>query len=309
MTEHIDAMNLDANESAFFKRQLEVIKSNTYDVKWAPNKALALLPVDSSAGPGATEITWRQYTRVGYAKMVADYASDFPRVDIYGTESTIAPHDIGAAYGYSIQEIRRAQLAGVPLETRRADAARRAIEDKINTIAFSGDSDTGLVGFLSCTGGTQYTLASGTGGYTWATKTADEILADMNGVVFAAISATNGVEIPDTLLLPLSQYNQIITKRLGTNSDTTVYDYFMKTNPYIKRIEWLNELKTGNTAGTGTRMIAFKNDADHLQLILPVPFEQFDADKKGMTYTIPCMARIGGVVTYYPLSVAYLDSF
>ena len=308
MAEHIDAMNLDANESAFFKRQLEVIKSNTYDVKWAPNKAIALLPVDSSAGPGATEITWRQYTRVGYAKMVADYASDFPRVDIYGVEYTVAPHDIGAAYGYSIQEIRRAQLAGVPLETRRADAARRAIEDKINSVAFSGDTATNLAGFLSCTGATQFTLTSGTSGSTWALKTADEILADMNGMVYAVLSATNGVEAPDTMLLPLAQYNTIITKRLGTYSDSTVYDYFLKTNPYIKRIEWLNELKTAGT-GSGTRAIVFKNDADHLQLILPVPFEQFDADKKGMTYTIPCMARIGGVVTYYPLSVAYLDSF
>ena len=307
MAEHMDAMNLDANESAFFKRQLEYVKAQTYDVKWAPNKALALFPVDSSAGPAATQVTWRQFTRVGMAKMVSDYGTDFPRVDIYGTEQSITPQNIGASYGYNIQEIRRAQMAGVPLETRRADAARRAIEDKINSIAFSGDSASNLTGFLGCSGATEFTLTSGTGGNTWALKTADEILADMNGLVYAVVEATNGVETPDTMLLPLAQYNLIGTKRLGTYSDTTVMDYFLKTNPYIKRIEWLNELKTGSDT-SGNRGIVFKNDADHLQLCLPVPFEQFEADKKGLAYSIPCMARCGGMIVYYPLSVGFIDS-
>jgi len=301
-----DAMNLDANESAFFKRQLEYVKAQSYDVKWAENKALALFPVDSSAGPAATEITWRQYTRVGMAKMVSDYAQDFPRVDVYGEEFTVKPHDIGAAYGYSIQEIRRAQMAGFPLETRRADATRRAIEDKINTIAFSGDSATNLNGFMQYTGNTEFTLTSGVGGYTWALKTADEILADMNGMVYAVLAATNGVEQPDTMLLPLAQYNAIKTKRLGTYSDTTVMEYFLKTNQYIKRIEWLVELATGSDTA-GTRAMVFKNDADHLQLILPVPFEQFDYDKEGMAYTIPCLARIAGIVEYYPAAVGFCD--
>jgi hypothetical protein len=307
MAEHMDATVLDANESVFFKRELEIVKAKSYDVKWAPNKALALLPVDSSAGPAATEITYRSYTRVGVAKMVSDYATDFPRVDVYGTETSVKPHDIGASYGYSIQEIRRAQMAGFPLETRRADAARRSIEDKINSIAFSGDTATNLVGFLSCTGATEFTLASGTGGYTWAGKTADEILTDMNGLVYAVVAATNGMEIPDTMLLPLAQYNQIGTKRLGTYSDTTVLDYFLKTNQYVKRIEWLNELKTGDDTGLTTRAIVFKNDAEHLELILPVPFEQFAAQQNLLAYSVPCLARIAGVVFHYPLSIGFVD--
>jgi hypothetical protein len=275
-------------------------------VKWQANKALALFPVDASAGPAATEITWRQYTRVGVAKMVSDYAADFPRVDIYGTESSVKPKDIGASYGYSIQEVRRAQMAGVALETRRADAARRAIEDKINTIAFSGDTATDLDGFIEYAGTTEFTLTSGAAGYTWALKTADEILADMNGLVYAVLSATNGVEQPDTMLLPLAQYNQIKTKRLGTYSDTTVMDYFLKTNQYIERIEWLTELKTGSDTD-GTRAMVFVNDANHLQLMLPVPFEQFDPNKVGLTYEVPCLARCAGMVVYYPAAIAFVD--
>jgi hypothetical protein len=124
--------------------------------------------------------------------------------------------------------------------------------------------------------------------------------------VYAVVAATNGVEIPDTMLLPLAQFNQIGTKRLGTYSDTTVLDYFLKTNQYVKKVEWLNELSTGSDT-SGTRAIVFKNDADHLELVLPVPFEQFEAEKKGLAYTVPCLARIGGVVFHYPLSIGFCD--
>ena len=62
--------------------------------------------------------------------------------------SSVKPKDIGDSYGYSIQEIRRAAMAGMPLEARRATAARQAIDDKIDYIAWYGDTATNLKGFL-----------------------------------------------------------------------------------------------------------------------------------------------------------------
>lgn len=302
-----DAFNIDANESAFFKRELEVVKSKTFDVKYKPNVALALFPM-SAENPAAEVITWRQFSRVGMAKMISDYAQDFPRVDIYGVEYSVKPKDIGSSYGYSIAEIRRAAMAGLPLETRRAEAARRAIEDKLNYIAFNGDTATGLNGFFDYPGITEYTVASGgTGGTkTWSTKTADQILDDMNGIVHAIVSATNGIEQPDTMLLPLEQYNLITTKRLSTDSDTTVLEYFLKTNRYIKRVEWVTDLKTAGDSSTA-RMMVYVNDSDHLNLEIPLMFEQFEADKTGMSYSIPCMARTAGLLIFYPGSVGYAD--
>lgn len=303
-----DAFNLDANETVFFKRELEHVKAQSYDVKFRPNKALSIFPVDTSAGPAATEITWRQYTRVGMAKMVSDYAHDFPRVDVYGTEQSVKPKDIGASYGYSIQEIRRAQMAGMPLEARRAMTARQAIDDKIDSVAWNGDTATDLKGFIAYPGISEYTMVSGTGGSkTWSSKTSDEILKDMNGAVNYVVNATNGIEQPDTMLLPLDQYNLIVSKRLGDGSDETVLSYFRKVNPYIKRIEWVVELDNAGSGGTIDRGMVFVNDAMHLTLELPAPFEAYEADKSGMEYVIPCTARTAGMIVYFPGSVAFFD--
>ena len=82
-------VRLDSNESAFFNRELAFVKSKTYDAKLAELKGLALIPISTEAGAGINEIVFRQYRGVGFAKVIADYAKDFPRVDVYGEEQSV----------------------------------------------------------------------------------------------------------------------------------------------------------------------------------------------------------------------------
>ena len=301
-------MHLDANESAFFKRELEYVKSRSYDTKYKELKAFSLFPVSTEAGNGKTEITWRQYTGVGFAKIIADYAHDFPRVDVYGTETTTKIRGLGDSYGYSIKEIRESQATGKRLEQRKADMAKRGIEQLINSLAWTGDSTYNINGFINYPGITEYTVPNdGTGSSKlWSTKTGDQINRDLMGMVAAITETTNGQEAPDTLILPVSSYMYISGLRMGTNSDVTVLKYFLENNGFIKNVEWVPELKNAG-ASTTNRAMMYKKDDMHLSLEIPQPFEQFDADKKGMEYVVPCHAETAGVIVYYPLSICYAD--
>jgi len=245
---------------------------------------------------------------VGFAKIIADYATDFPRVDVYGTENTVKVKDIGDSYGYSIQEIRRSQMSGKRLDQRRSDTARRAIEEKINQIALLGDSLSQLQGLINYTGITAYTVpADGTGSSKlWANKTVDQVVRDIAGVVSAIFNTTNGREAPDTLLLPISKYMYLATTRMGSVNDTTLLEYILKTNPFLKKIDWLVELSGAGAGGTD-RMLCYCNDDQHLTLEIPQPFEAFDPVQTGMEFEIPCHAMTAGAIVYYPLSVAYGD--
>jgi hypothetical protein len=301
-------MKLDAGESVFFKRELEYIKARTYDTKQKVLKAISLFPVSGEAGPGATEITFRKYTGVGFAKVIADYASDFPRVDVYGEEVTRKVKGLGDSYGYSIEEIRASQMANKNLDQRRANAARRAQDELVDRIAWNGLVNYNIPGFINYPGISEYTVPNdGTGTTkTWSTKTADQILRDMNALAAKVVEVTSGREIPDTILLPLQQYNLISTMRVGTASDTTVLQYFLKTSPYIKAVEWVNELDAAG-AGSADRMMVYARDTEHLTLEIPQPFEQFDAVQKGMAFEIPCHSKTAGILVYYPLSIAFGD--
>lgn len=301
-------LHLDAKESAFFSRELEYVKTRTYDTKYKQLKGLSLIPISTEANAGATQITWQEYSMVGFAKIIADYAHDFPRVDVYGTERSAPIRGIGDSYGYSIKEIRSSQMAGKRLDQRRAGTARRAIEEKINKIALSGASDSGLNGLINYPGITAGSIAANGSGSSklWTTKTPDQIIADVTGLVNSVMVPTAGREVPDTLLLPLPQYNYIAQTRMGTNSDKTILQYLLETSPTIRNVDWLLELAGAGVGGTDRAMVLAR-DPDHLTLEIPQMFEQFDPIQKGMEYEIPCHAETAGVIVYYPLSIAYGD--
>lgn len=296
---------LDAGESVFFKRQLEFIKSRTYDEPLAPLKYAQFLPISAEAPAGATEITWRSFKAFGLAKIIADYATDFPRVDVGGEEHTVKIKDIGAMYAYNLKDIQRSALTGTNLPAKKAIGVRRVIEQKLNTIAWNGDAVSGLQGFIKYPGTTEYTVpATGTGtSKTWATKTADQILTDLNGIVNSIVVTTSGVEYPDTILMPITQLSLIKNTRIGTASDTTILQFFQANNPGI-RVDWLKELDGAGTSGADI-FVAYKNDAEHLTFEVPVAFEQLEEDKEGMEYQIPCRAETAGVIVYLPASIAW----
>jgi hypothetical protein len=303
---------LDANETAFFTRQLEAIKAKTYDIVYPELKAERLIPVSNEAGPGAQTITYRQYDQVGIAKIVSNYANDLPRADVLGKEFTSPVRSVGVSYGYNINEIRAAQMAGLPLPQRKANAARRANDELVNRIAWTGDDEHGLLGLLNHPNVTRASApADGTAGSrAFSAKTPDQIIRDLNNMVANMMNLTKGVEVPDTLLLPVAQYAYLASTPRSANSDTTILAFFLANNPSIRRAEWLNEcIDASVTLAPGTEdvAVAYKADPDKLTLEIPQPFEQFPEQAEALAFEVPCHSRCGGVIVYYPLSVYVLE--
>ena len=299
---------LDAAESVFFSRQLEHIKSQVFEVDYPELKARSIIPVSMEADPATESITYRMYDRVGIAKIIADYADDLPRVDVKGTEHTSVVRSLGDMFGYSIHELKAAKMTGFPLDRRRAMTAREAAMRLENKLAFEGDANHGLQGFLNHPNATSVSiLADGAGGLkNWSSKTADQIIRDLNQIANTPISVTNGIETPDTMLMPVEEYTLIASKKVGIDSDMTVLKFFLMTSPFIKSVTWLNELK-GFGVGPSDRCIVYKRDPVKLTMEIPQDFELLPPQEKGLEFIVPGYSRFGGVVVYRPLSIAYAD--
>lgn len=300
-------MRLDGMEQVFFDEQLALIKARTYDVRHKALKALTLLPVSTEQDPGAEHIIWRSFDQVGIAKLVSDYANDYPRVDIGGEEHTSPIKEIGASYGYSIKEIRRAQKAGVSLDAKKAEACRRAIDEKQDSIAWKGDAKGKLPGFFNHPGITEYVAPNGAGGSkTWASKTADEIVADFAAIISTAPESTNGIEQPDTVIMPLSLYNKLQNTPYGSNRDKTILGFIRENYPQITRIDWVQDL-VGAGAGNTSRVMAYARDPMKVEVQIPQRFEQMPPQLTGKAYDIICSQSTGGTLVYYPQSVVFCD--
>ena len=297
----------DANESMFFARQLEAIKAQTYDVKRANLNALQLMPVSTDVPEGATTITYRQYDTVGMAKVIANYANDLPRADVTGKEFTSNIRSIGNAFGYNTQEIRSAIFAGVNLPARKAMAATRAHQEKINALAFTGDADHGLPGLISNTNVPEVTLAAdGTGSSkTFASKTADKIVRDVNSLINKIISQSKGVHRATEVWMPVEQYALIATTQNSTASDTTILQFLQQVHPGVT-FRQVVELD-GAGASSADRMYAIENSRDNWAIEIPMMMKMYSPQQKGLEFEVPVESRFGGVVIEYPLSMCFSD--
>lgn len=297
--------------SVFFARELDHVKAKSYDVEYPEFTALNLFPVSNDTDPGAETVTYYTYDKTGLASVIDNYSTDLPRADVTGKPSYAQVKSIGDSYGYSAQEMRASRMAGKSLDARKAESARYQIDNLTNKIAWRGDEASGLMGVLSTGQNVPlYTITNGAANKAdWASKTADEILADINGMQKQVARVTKNVERPDTLCVPSDVYMDISTRRIPDTA-TTVKAFLLANAPYLKDIISAAELDADAvdtnpyakaTDGKGVAFL-FKNDKRKMALENPMPFMQYPLQVKGLETIIPCEARTAGVIFYYPLS-------
>ena len=289
----------------FLDRQLEYIRPQIFEVEYADIKYSTILPVTSEAGPGAQTFTYRIMNATGDFKLISDAADDLPRADVSQTEKSINIRSFGGSFGYTVQELRAAQMANVALENRRAAAVRRAYEEKVESVAMFGEASVGLSGFFN---NSTVDVVSANKWFSTSGVSAEEMLSILNKGVSAIISGSKMKEQPDTILIAYEDYNTISTTRNSDSSDVTVLEYFLRTNPYIRNVEPVNQLDADNSSLTRNRLVVYKRDPQKVQLHIPQPLELFPPKQRGLEFVVPAHARVGGVALYYPKSVIYVQA-
>lgn len=301
---------LDANESPLFLRAAEYVMAQTYDVVYPQYSALELIPVSGEGGPGVETIVYRQFDQVAIAKIINNFATDFPRVDVRGKEFRQNVKDIGNSYGWNVQEIRRAIQSGLDLDGMRARVAREAHVRLQNKIAWFGDTQADLKGLIYHPNVTK--AAAVTGGWVAGVTSNDLIMKDVNTAIQGPYLLTKGVEMVDTCLLPLDKYSLLATTPYSTVVPTFLLEILQKGNPGVlfKPVFEMGGLptnpRTGAVASTNV-ILTFRRDPSKVWLSIPQDFEQMEPDKQGMDYVVPCHSRCAGIITPYPLSIRVTD--
>jgi hypothetical protein len=286
----------------FLARELETILSRTFEVEYADIKYSQLIPISSEVGPGADSFTYRLFDKQGSMKVIADKAGDLPRSDVLRKEVTYPVRSLGGSFGYTIQETRAAAMVpNMNLEQRRANAVRRAYEEKVQEIAYFGDAPSGMKGFFN---NDQIDKLVPDKWFDTSGVTTDEMLALLNEAPTRLVQNSNMKEMPNTMLVPYNVYRIISTTPRSTVSDTTVMEFFLRTNPMISSIEPINELEATKSFGnlSKDRIVIYDRNPDKLQLHVPQPLEFLPPERRNLEFTVAAHARIGGLAWYYPKS-------
>lgn len=330
----------DSAQTALFLRDLTEAYSKTFDFKFPNLKAMSILPVWSGIDPAADGFVWRAYEHLGQAAFIDDYAADLPSTDEKGTENMSRLYSLGASYNYSIMDLKKAQRTGLPIETRKAFNARRAIEQAVEQIAFFGgvqNPDTtanaqairnapsaqsstdnlqmyGLTNFpgLLGGGGSGSTANATTNDWTNPATAVTTIVNDWTTQVNGIRTDTKGTHDANMVVMPLSLHAFLSTKpRSATFTEDNLLSYLLKMTPQIKRVEWSTMLefagKKQDTTTPGSMVLFGEFDNDNLELVLPGGFEQLPPQMVNLTFKIPCHRRVGGVRVSYPKAFRALN--
>lgn len=318
----------DATESLLTQRALTFVATELWPTLIPPIKARTFIPTNVKGNPGDETYLWRKLTRTGMARLFAPGAAlDPPVVGVYSEEISQRLYGVIAQLRYNYFEllaIGAALANGQPVDLlgEKMKAALEAVEKKLDLIAAFGtatppnsfgievDADVGLTGLLNSTTASTYSTPLGAAGSkTWALKTGDEVLADLFGIVSYQRSSTFEVHAPDTILLPISQHQQIVGRRLSDVSGETILSFFVRTQREagqpIEVHPW--QYLTGSGSTSSDRMVAFKRDPKMLEHLLVMDATPLKASEMGHVTTQDVMAKTAGTILRYPLSVTYGD--
>jgi hypothetical protein len=286
-----------APQNVFLKEQLNHILNLSFLETFPALKARSFIPVNRGIAPAAETVSARIWDSYGEAKVLNPNADDFPSVSIGQRETFAAIKSLGCYFEYSVLDLRRSELAGTGLDSKLAIAARQTIESKIDKLAVEGEQKSGIKGFCNNIDIPKVEFGKWFDDKGKGTKTAEQILADINQMISVIAENTNNVLLPDTLLLPVKHYAYIAQTQISQHSQVTILNYLLTNNPYLKNVDFWVHLEN--------KCIVYPRTPQALEMYIPQEFEMLEPQAVGMNIRVHCHARFGGVQVYTPKACAY----
>ncbi len=303
------------NSSLFFARSLEYLMSSAFDVQYAKLPFRNMFPVINEGGPGVQTIKAEVYDHFGKAKLINMGAQDVPFVAAGGKEIEYNVGLFGIGAMWNMQELHAHSVAvrngrgrRSPQQSRQASAVR-ALEEALNEQAYFGTDEIDIPGFIDHPQIPKGTVAPGASGDTnWETKTADEIIADVNAIGDNIWVESKMIEMPDTLALPPSKLT-ILSERRIEGRDISIMQFIIKNSLFFKSRDAfvpVNEYETAGIGGTGL-MTAYAKRDDKLRMEIPQEMQTLPVQQQLFSYIMLYYCYSAGLMVLFPRSIAHAD--
>lgn len=307
---------MDAALGQYLDRELEYYDPKMYEVKYPMLQSRTVIPVRSGVG-NPMEIRYSMMDKHATAALITDLADDLPTVDISLDSTTVKVQMLGNKAIWSIPELRAAQASASAnpnvraLDMARMDVMREGVERKLDALLATGDSKTGLKGFVNHSAVNAANVANNAGATSrnWADKTADEILFDVSEMLETIIGNTLEVHTPNTLLIPPGQAVTLAMQRLNDVSDTTVLAFLKAKLQAIRpdfTVATYNRLTGAGTSNTD-RCVMFERTPEVVEAFIVSEFERLPPQYRGLAVHVAGMMSTAGVVVRYPKAIEFRD--
>lgn len=303
---------MDADDGLVFARQLEEIDPRRFEVIKKPLDVWKRLIPIKTFTPGIDRITYRVRDFKSKAELNSpSNITEMALADVTADEASNRVYAWNLGYYYTNQELRRAAVAGVPLQTDKIQSVEIGYRERIQEVMFTGNSQIGLEGIFNHTGVTNTVVSTGAvaTNITWTTattKTPAEIVADITGMTAEIFIDTRGKYGSSNMViaLPLTQFRYLGDTRMESGTDTTIMQFILQNNASngIVRFEPVYEL-TGIGTGATDLAVAYPMDSDVLEAQIAEQILWSPMEIKGRSFLFGSEMEFGGVAVRYPVAM------
>jgi len=294
-------MILDALTTVWYEDQLRLREAAAYTRKTPALTARDVFPVDAAQNPYAKSISFMSTDVIGEAKVIADGALDVPMGDVSASETAYPVVMIATGFDQSNWEIDAARKLGVDLEARQVNGAFDRIQRLINKLIYFGDAARNVPG-LAVDSDVTHTAATN-GGWV-AGDSADHVLEDLSVQYARHQDTCAGAHEVTDILLPISEYNFLATKKLSSTSDITLLTWLATQLPFIGGVGNIHKVpEMKNFLSTNECCTMYNKSDECMQAKIPMEIQFLPPQVIGLGSRVLCVARCGGLHIHYPHSV------
>lgn len=247
----------------------------------------------------------------GGSPVQAGGANGLPIVQANLDKGLFKAHTFAAALRVMWVDMQKANYIGRSLDQLLQDGMRMAYDKHMDQNVYTGMEEYGSTGLVN---NPDVTETSVTGG-TWASKTKEQILADINSALTAVWAAAEYDEdaMPNHILLPYEQYTYIMNTMVTDLATETILDYVLKNNVAAKNGKslYIGATRWCKGAGTGgaDRMVVYVNHERFLQVeeLVPLARVMSQPNATEFCYDTAYAANLSEVELFYPQTMQYFD--
>ena len=247
----------------------------------------------------------------GDSTVQAGGANGLPIVQANLEKGLYKAHTFAAALRVMWVDMQKANYTGRSLDQLLQNGMRMAYDKHMDQNVYTGMEEYGSTGLVN---NPDVTETSVTGG-TWAAKTKEQILADINSALTAVWAAAEYDEdaMPNHILLPYEQYTYIMNTMVTDLATETILDYVLKNNVAAKNGKslYIGATRWCKGAGTGgaDRMVVYVNHERFLQVeeLVPLARVMSQPNATEFCYDTAYAANLSEVELFYPQTMQYFD--
>ena len=245
-------------------------------------------------------------------------ANGIPMVQADFSKGTFKAHMIAAGTRVQWLDMQKGNMTGRNMDSLLRDGLRMTYDKHMEENTYAGFKTYGTTGLVN-NPDVIVTDAAATGsssGTTFASKTPDQILSDINTAILTvwAASEYDLDAIPNHIIMPYAQYNYLATTRVSELAEKTILTFLLENNVakqngsdlFIGATAWC---KGAAADGSSDRMVVYCNKDRFVAMdeLVPLTRAMTTPNTQYFCYDTAYAGNVSEVEVFYDQTILYVD--